>query len=122
VDDEQLLRIDAELRQRRPAQHGRWIEQHHAAAGLQRRGPRDARERRHQQAQLTDAGVRQQQLGQHLMRPAAAGQLGIERGEAARGDTPGRRAELMRAPQRSQSGRHLARRRCRLNLLLDQNG
>jgi hypothetical protein len=70
-----VLRIDTQLRQCPAAQRGRRIEQHHAAAerlgGVSR--ARDARQRRHQQAQLAQAWVRQQQFGEHAVWPAAAG-------------------------------------------------
>jgi hypothetical protein len=55
---------------------------------------------RRQQAQFTDAGVRQQQLGQRARRPAAAGQFGVQFGKAAGVHHAALLADLVGAPQR----------------------
>ncbi len=52
-------------------------DQHHGPAGSGKR-----RQRRQQEAEFADAAVFRQQLGQSPARPAAAGQLGIQPGEA----------------------------------------
>ena len=109
----------AALHQGPGAEPGRRVEQHHAAAFIAagrpaavaaasghaaRRGIGRARGQRRQgrgqQAQLAHAGLGQQQLGQRAMRPAAAGQLGIQGREAAGGGALRRAADLAGPPQR----------------------
>ena len=85
------------------AQRRRRVEEHDAAR-RGRLGRGDAGQRRRQQPHLADAGVRQQQLGQRLARPAAAGQLGIERGKTAAHGGLARAAQLVGAPQRGMQG------------------
>ena len=81
--------IEAQLRQRPGRQRGRRVEQHHAAR--RRRLHAACGQAGRQQAHLADAGVRQQQFGQHPARPAAAGQLRVEQLGKAAGHS-GRRA------------------------------
>ena len=120
VDDEQLLDVEAEAGERRRRQRRRRIEDHHQPTGPLRRD-----QRRREQADLADAGMRQQQLGERPARPAAAGQLGVERGEAGRHRVAAAAAELVAEPERRMQGfgrthglahertRRLARRRAR---------
>jgi hypothetical protein len=58
------------------------------------------RQGRRQQAQFAHAGMRQQQLGEHARRPAAAGELGVEVGMPAGQHGLGRARHLVGAPQR----------------------
>ena len=103
VHDDQPLRIHPQLGQRPAAQRRRRVEQHDAAR-RRRLGRGDAGQRRRQQPHLAHAGVRQQQFGQRLARPAAAGQLGIEHGETAAHGGLARAAQLVGAPQRGMQG------------------
>ncbi len=65
---------------------------------------------RRQQPQLTNARLRQQQLGEHAMRPTAAGQLGVQRGKAAGPGADGAATQLAGAPHRRvQCGSHAGR-------------
>ena len=111
VDDQQLPDVEAEPGERPGREVGGRIEDHHRAAGLLRRD-----ERRGEQADLADARMRQQQLAQAAPRPAAARQLGIERGKAARHPAGGAAAELVAEPERGmerfrRAPRRAARRR-----------
>jgi len=99
VDDEQFLDVEAEAGERRRRQGRRRVEHHHQPAGPLRR---DQRRREH--ADLADAGVGQQQLRQGAARPAAAGKLGVETGEAARHGIAADAAELMAEPERRVQG------------------
>jgi hypothetical protein len=78
VDDQQLIHIETELQQRAGRQRRRWVEQHHQPARLLRGDEAGC-----QQADFAHAGVRQQQFGEGAARPAATGQLGVERPEPA---------------------------------------
>ena len=101
-----MLDLEAEPGERRGGKIGRRVEDHHQPPGALRRD-----QRRREQADLADAGMGQQQLAQHPARPAAVGQLGIERGEAARHRTDGAAAELVAEPAcRMQGFRRQARR------------
>ena len=91
----QLPQVDPQCRQGPGAGRGRRVEPHHATPLVLQ-----GRQHRRQQAQLTDAGVRQQQLGQHAGRPAATGQLRVELGKAAGHHCLLWTAQLMGAPQR----------------------
>ena len=92
-DDEQPREIDARCGER-------W-----RVGEVGRRDPRqatpcacEARERRPEQTQLADPLVPRQDLGERACRPTAAGQLGVERGEAAGNARHGDAAELGAAP------------------------
>ena len=67
----------------------------HQLAGARR----EARQPRRQQPHLAAARLAQQQLGQPAGGPAAAGQLGVEIGEAAGAAGQGWRGELIPLPQ-----------------------
>jgi hypothetical protein len=99
VHDQQLLGIDAPLRQHPTRQARRWIEQHHQPARLQRDGKAWA-----EQAHLSEPRMRQQQLGERTSRPTAAGQLRVERDETAGYRVLAAAPELMRMPQRRMQG------------------
>ncbi len=92
-DDEQPLEIDARCgERRRVGEVGRCDPRETTPRA------REARERRPEQAQLADPRVSGQDLGEGARRPAAAGQLGVERGKAARNARRGDAAELGAAP------------------------
>jgi hypothetical protein len=94
LDHEQLAHVQPQLTQRR-RRDGRWrVEQHHQPASLLHRSQAGR-----QQADLADAGMRQQQLRDRASRPTAARQLGIEYFEPT-GDGPlGAAAELVGPPE-----------------------
>ena len=94
VDDEQLADIEAQLGERRGRERRRWIEQHHRPAG-----PLRCHQRRREQAHLADARMRQKQLAQHPPRPAAPGELRVERGETGGHDLAAAAAELVAEPE-----------------------
>jgi hypothetical protein len=95
VHQKQPRGVDAQRLQRGRTRLRRRVEPHQAAPGAAHR-----RQRRREQAQLADAGVRQQQLGQRARRPAATRQLGVERGKAGGQRVVATPAELVRTPQR----------------------
>ena len=99
VDDEELLDVEAEPGQCPGRQVGRRVEDHHQPPGPLRRD-----QRRREQADLADARMRQQQFAQDPARPAAAGQLGVERGEAAGHGVRGAATQLMTEPQGRMQG------------------
>ena len=102
--DDQIACIDPHLPQGlRARQRGR-REKHGATRGTGLGLPRRSQHRR-EQPDLPDARARQQQLGQRLAGPAAAGQLGVQRGETAGPDRcRAGAAQPMRAPQRGVQG------------------
>ncbi len=95
VDDQQLFDVESERGQRPGRQLGGWIEQHHEPAGLLR-----GHEAQGQQADLADAGMRQQQLGERTARPAATGELRIELRKPAGHRRLGMPAQLVPEPER----------------------
>ena len=64
-----------------------------------------------EQADFTDTRVRQQRLGERAARPAAAGQLRVERREAAGHGHVGMAGELVAEPERGVQGFGPCRRR-----------
>lgn len=118
LDDEQVVGIDAVRGQRRRVRDLRRTEQDDETA-LAREPP----QQRHEQAQLADARLAADQLGEHAGGPAGAGQFGIERGEAAREGVNGCGADPAGPPDGIGQGRRghacltacrraAARRRC----------
>ena len=94
IDDEQRIEREADLREGRRRQAGRRVEHHDRATVALR-----LQQRRRQETQLADAGVRQQQLAQATPRPAATWQLAVERREAAGDGIVTAAAELVAEPQ-----------------------
>ena len=78
IDDYHPARVDAVPRKRRRIRDVRRRDQGDPLAGAHQRF-----ERGQDEPQFADALVVEQQLGQRRLRPAAAGQLAIQRGEAA---------------------------------------
>lgn len=86
--------------------------------GQQRRGDADdpacgggGAEQWQQQAQLADARAVGEEFDERTGRPAATGQLGVERGEAGRQHRPASLCEPARLPHaaRRQAGKHVMR-------------
>ncbi len=75
--DTEPAQIDSPTRQRRGIRQHRRRDHHHRFARS-----RQIAQRRRQQAPLPDPRTLAQQLRHRAMRPAGAGQLGVERGKA----------------------------------------
>ena len=97
--DQELLDVETEPGQGAGREIGRRVEDHHRPAGALRRD-----QRRREQADFADAGMRQQQLAQDPARPAAARQLGVERGETARYRMRRTAPQLVAEPERRMQG------------------